>query len=240
MKTLARLFVGLALGAIPGVAVPGSGWTKGPVVVELFTAQGCASCKPANALIEKLAERPGVIALTWSVDYWDYLGWKDTFAKPGFTARQQAFAKRLGPRDVYTPQVIVNGVAQVSGGDGQGVEALMAKTERPLRHPPSLRIGPDGRVSVGPGERRSAPADIWLVRYDPRKVEVEVKAGDNEGATVVLRNVVRQAVRLGGWTGRAITFKAPSAAGPGLGSVALLEGPKGGPILAVTRLKPKP
>ena len=234
MKTLARLFVGLTLGAIPG-----SGWTKGPVVVELFTAQGCASCKPANALIDKLADRPGVIALAWSVDYWDYLGWKDTFAEPGFTARQQAFAKRLGPRDVYTPQVIVNGAAQVSGGDGPGVEALMARTERPLRHPPALRIGFDGRVSVASGEHRSAAADVWLVRYDPREHEVEVTAGDNEGATVVLRNVVRQTVRLGSWSGRSVTFRVPAAPEPNLGSVVLVEGAKGGPILAVTRLKPK-
>jgi hypothetical protein len=234
MKTLARLVLGLALGAIPG-----AGWAKGPVVVELFTAQGCASCKPANALIDKLVDRPGVIALMWSVDYWDYLGWEDTFARPAFAARQQAFVKRLGPRDVYTPQVIVNGAAQVSGADGPGVAALIAQAEHPLRHPPSLHIGPDGRVSIGDGAHRTPAADIWLVRYDPRKHEVEVKAGDNEGATVVLRNVVRQAVRLGGWTGRSETFKAPAAPESGLGSVVLVEAPKGGPILAVTRLKPK-
>ena len=234
MKTLARLLVGLVLGSVPGAAR-----AKGPVVVELFTAQGCASCKPANALIDKLADRPGVIALTWSVDYWDYLGWKDTFAQPAFTARQQAYDRRLGPRDVYTPQVIVNGAGQVSGGDSAGVEALIARTERPRRHPPTLRIGADGRVSVGAGARPPGPADVWLVRYDPRRHEVEVKAGDNEGATVAVRNVVRQAVRLGGWTGKPITLKAPSAAEPGLGSVVLLQGAKGGPLLAVTRLKPK-
>ncbi len=234
MTMLARLMMGLILGAIPG-----AGWAKGPVVVELFTAQGCASCKPANALVDKLADRPGVIALTWSVDYWDYLGWKDTFAKPGFGARQQAFAKRLGPRDVYTPQVIVNGAAQVSGGDAVGVEALIAKSERPRRHPPALRLEADGRVTVGAGQRSRPPADVWLIRYDPRKQDVEVTAGDNQGATVTLRNIVRQITRLGSWSGRAVVFKTPAATEPGLGAVVLVEGAKGGPVLAVTRLKPK-
>ena len=239
MKTLARLCVGLVLGAIPGGAIPGPGWAKGPVVVELFTAQGCASCKPADALIDKLADRPGVIALTWSVDYWDYLGWKDTFAQPAFTARQQAFARRLGPRDVYTPQVIVNGAAQTSGGDGPAVEALIAAAEHPRRHPPALHIGPDGTVSIGRGDRSRPPADVWLVRYDPRKQTVEVKGGDNDGATVSLRNVVRQSVRLGGWSGRPTRYALPAASEPGLGVVVIVEAAHGGPVVAVTRLKPK-
>ncbi len=211
---------------------------KSPVVVELFTAQGCASCKQANRLIARLADRPGVIALTWSVDYWDYLGWKDTFAPPPFTARQKAYAKRLGPRDVYTPQVVVGGAAQVSGDDAAAVEAMVAAAGRP-RHGRPLKVRlTSGWISVGaatrmpPGVSARARADVWLVRYDPRQQDVEVKAGDNRGASVVHRDVVRELSRLGPWSGHAESFKAPPASEPGLATVVMVQVSHGGPILA--------
>jgi hypothetical protein len=209
------------------------------VVVELFTAQGCASCKQANRLIARLADRPGVIALTWSVDYWDYLGWKDTFAQPPFTARQKAFARRLGPRDVYTPQIVVGGAAQVSGDDAAAVEALVRDAERPRRgRPPRVRLTGGGWVSVGaatrlpPGVGPRMRADVWLVRYDPRRQEVAVTAGDNRGASVVHRDVVRELSRLGPWSGRAESFKAPPAAEAGLATAVIVQAPRGGPIIA--------
>jgi hypothetical protein len=243
MKALKRLLVAVALGVVPGaVTAPEPAWAKDPgaknpgaknlVVVELFTAQGCASCKQANRLIARIAGRPGVIALTWSVDYWDYLGWEDTFAQPEFTARQEAYGHRLGPRDVYTPQVVVNGAAQVSGDDADAVEALIRKAEHtPYRQPPKIRLLTGGRVRVGPSTTDTGTADVWLVRYDPHERDVKVTAGDNKGAVVIHQNVVRQLLRLGTWTGRPKTYKAPAAEEKGLDSVVLVQGVRGGPIL---------
>ena len=201
-------------------------------MVELFTAQGCASCLQANRLVAKIADRPGVIALTWPVDYWDYLGWKDTFAQPAFTARQKTYARRVGPRDVYTPQVVVNGAAEASGDDASDVDALIRKAEHGLRPVPRIRLTAGGRVSVGSGPAERAPDDVWLVRYDPREQSVTVKAGDNRGATVVDRNVVRQLVRLGKWRGHAASYRAPPADEKGLESAVLVQDAHGGPIIA--------
>jgi len=243
MKALERLLVVVALGVIPGViAAPetasAKGSIKGPVVVELFTAQGCASCKEANRLIARIAGRPGVIALTWSVDYWDYLGWKDTFAQPEFTARQRAYGHRLGPRDVYTPQVVVDGAAQVSGDDADGVDSLIRKAEHGHRRQSKIRILTGGRVKVGPATADGGTADVWLVRYDPHEQDVKVTAGDNRGAVVVHQNVVRQLTRLGTWTGRSKTYKAPPAEEKGLDTVVIVQGVRGGPVLGAAEAEP--
>jgi hypothetical protein len=239
MKALERLLVVVALGVVPGaITAPEAAWAKdpvkSPVVVELFTAQGCASCKQANLLVAHIAGRPGVIALTWSVDYWDYLGWKDTFAQPEFTARQGAYGHRLGPRDVYTPQVVVNGAAQVSGDDADAVETLIRRAEHTYRRPPKIRLLPGGKVRVGPSTTDTGTADVWLVRYDPHERDVKVTAGDNKGAVVVHQNVVHQLLRLGTWTGRSKTYKAPAAEEKGLDSVVFVQGVRGGPILGAS------
>lgn len=242
MKALERLLVVVALGVIPGaITAPDSAWARGPgpkspgakspVVVELFTAQGCASCKQANQLVARIARRPGVIALTWSVDYWDYLGWKDTFAQPEFTARQRDYGRRLGPRDVYTPQVVVNGAAQVSGDDADGVEALIQKAEHNRRRQPRIRFLTGGRVDVGEATTAGRTADVWLVRYDPHEQDVRVTAGDNRGAVVVHQNVVRQLLRLGAWTGRPKAYKAPAADEKGLNTMVIVQGVHGGPVV---------
>ena len=233
MKALGRLAVILALGAVPGSVRAG-----GPVVVELFTAQGCAPCKDANHLVARVADRPGVIALTWPVDYWDYLGWKDTFAQPAYTLRQKAYAHRLGPRDVYTPQVVVNGAGQASGDDDAAVERLIDKSGHGHRRLPKIRWAAHGRLIIGRGVTPThAAADVWLVRYDPREQDVTVTAGDNRGATVIQKNVVRQIVRLGAWTGRPGTFKLPPASEPGLGAAVIVQVARGGVILAAADAK---
>jgi hypothetical protein len=247
MKQLACLLVATGIATGLGAAHAATRAT-GPVVVELFTAQGCASCKAANRLIAQLADRPGVIVLTWTVDYWDYLGWKDTFAEPEFTARQRAYDRHLGPRDVYTPQVIVDGASQVSGDDAQAVEALIQRAEHPAGRRgggrrPRVRILAGGLVRVGRGHRPaghgpSARADVWLVRYDPREQDVTVTAGDNHGATVVQRNVVREMIRLGAWSGRQITFHAPPPRDDTLASAVLVQAPRGGPVLAAEAPRP--
>ena len=242
MKALERLLVVLALGVVPeAIAAPETAWAKGsvksPVVVELFTAQGCASCKQANRLVARIAGRPGVIALTWSVDYWDYLGWKDTFAQPEFTARQRSYGRRLGPRDVYTPQVVVDGAAQVSGDDGDGVDALIRKAAHDYRPQTKIRILAGGRVKVGPATADGGTSDVWLVRYDPHEQDVKVTAGDNRGAVVVHQNVVRQLTRLGTWTGRSKTYKAPPAEEKGLDTVVIVQGVRGGHVLGAAEVE---
>ncbi|HWF02001.1 MAG TPA: DUF1223 domain-containing protein [Caulobacteraceae bacterium] len=206
-----------------------------PVVVELFTAQGCASCDKAADRFSKLADRDDVVALTWPVDYWDYLGWKDTFARPEFTDRQRAYEKRFDVRDVFTPQVVVDGAAQASGDDGPSVAEAIAKAKRTPLHSIDIGFGRGGRVAIGSAARLRAPADVWLVRYDPKPQKVDVKAGDNRGATVVDRNVVRQLVRLGPWNGRSEVLHAPPAEEPGLAELVLIQGARGGPVIAARR-----
>jgi hypothetical protein len=209
-----------------------------PVLVELFTAQGCASCGAADSLIGKLADRPNVIALSWSVDYWDYLGWKDTFAKPEFTVRQRAYDKRFGLQDVYTPQVIVGGAAQTSGDSGADIESLVGKALKQKAAGPKIRFLSSSRVAIGVGERPAGGADIWLIRYDVKPQDVEIKDGDNRGKTVTRYNVVREFLRLGAWRGLAVTLRAPPASGEGLSSVVIVQGARGGHIVALARLAP--
>ncbi len=138
-------------------ALAGAGLAKPPVVVELFTAQGCASCGQADSYLAKLDEQPGVLTLAWSVDYWDYLGWKDTFAQPDFTDRQRAYDKRFGLRDVYTPQIVVDGAAQASGDKAGAIDALI----RQARHARTRQVVPvitpraDGSIAIA-----AAPAPI--------------------------------------------------------------------------------
>ena len=238
MKAFPRLLLVLALGAVPPEGV----WAKSvktPVVVELFTAQGCASCKQANSLVAKIAERPGVIALTWAVDYWDYLGWRDTFAMPDFAARQKAYVHRLGPTDVYTPQVVIDGVGQVSGDDSAGVESMIKGAQLPQKGRPKILFLKDGGVRLSADHVSGGRADVWLVRFNPKEQDVEVKAGDNRGATVVHRNVVRQIVRLGAWNGHAVHFTPPAPPEEGLASAVIVQRPHEGAILAAAEFRPR-
>jgi hypothetical protein len=221
----------LAIGAMGAASSPA--WAKRPpVVVELFTAQGCVSCDAADSLVERLAGRTDTIALTWPVDYWDYLGWKDTFAKPQFTERQRAYERRFALRDVYTPQVVVDGAAQTSGDDASTVDALIAKARRALMRGPDIVFEHGGAVAVGAGRTHGVSADVWLVRYDPALREVEVKAGDHRGAKVREQDVVHEVTRLGHWRGRAKRYRLPAGSAEGLESVVIVQAPKGGPIIA--------
>jgi hypothetical protein len=204
---------------------------KPPVIVELFTAQGCSGCPQADLTVNALANRRGLIALTFPVDYWDYVGWKDTFAQPAFADRQRAYANRLKVRELYTPEVVVNGAKEVSGLDHDGLEALLKARDDP--DGPTVRIrGKGARIEVGEAKAPASGAEVWLVRYDPALHDVKVKAGENKGKTVAQRNVVRELVRLGRWSGKARTYDAPKAREPGLATVVLVQAAHGGKILA--------
>ncbi|MDI1363692.1 MAG: DUF1223 domain-containing protein [bacterium] len=208
-------------------------WAKPPVVVELFTAQGCSSCGKANQLAADLADREGVLVLTYSVDYWDYLGWKDTFAKPDFADRQRAYAKKFSLRDVPTPQMVVGGRVQASGAKAESVEDLVETAAHAPSNPPDMLFIGQTRVAVGSGPAPRGGGEVWMVRFDPRRQDIAVRRGDNKGQTLVHRNVVRELVRLGPWSGRPKLYRLPKATETDLETVVIVQGAKGGRIIGV-------
>ena len=199
-----------------------------PAVVELFTSQGCSSCPPANANLRALADRPDVLALSYDVTYWDYLGWTDTFGQDVFTRRQRDYEGPLGERGPFTPQIVVDGRHDVVGNVKTEIEALIARSHRVGG--PTVRLT-GSSVAIGAG---AGPAEVWLVRYDPRTLRTPIGRGENSGATLAQRNVVRVLRDLGPWNGQAVTFPLPATA-PGLKTVVLLQRGRGGPIVAMAR-----
>jgi hypothetical protein len=204
-----------------------------PTVVELFQSQGCSSCPPANASVIALSDRPDLLVLSFGVTYWDQHGWKDTFASPRFTERQWAYARSLHHSEVWTPQVIVNGRAEVVGVRRDELEALIRREDRGLQGPVITLAG--DRVTIGAGAPRPN-AEVLLVRYDPNLIEVPIQRGENGGRTLPHKDVVRDLVRLGSWNGLAQSYSLPAAKTPGLESAVLLQDGAGGPILAAARL----
>jgi hypothetical protein len=199
-----------------------------PAVVELFTSQGCSSCPPANANLRALADRPDVLALSFDVTYWDYLGWKDSFGRPEYTRRQADYEKPLGEDGPFTPQIVVDGRADTVGNERGAIEKLISASHRD--HPPALLLSEDS-VAVGAG---GLSGQVWLVRYDPRVQNVAVGAGENSGVTLPQKNIVRSLTLLGDWKGMPKVFALPKAA-PLLKTAVLLQAGNGGPILAVAR-----
>lgn len=213
-------------GSAPAVA---TGDVAHPTVIELYQSQGCSSCPPAINVVNKYADRADVIPLTFSVTYWDNLGWKDTFASPAFTARQWDYANAAGRGNVATPQVIVNGREPVLGSREGELNAAIARNAN--------KSGPDivvagNQVTVGAG---SGQATVWVVRYDPRTIDVAINAGENGGRTIPHRNIVRQLTPLGQWQGRAQSFTVPTAPA-GLQTAVLVQQGKGGPIIAASKI----
>jgi hypothetical protein len=181
-----------------------------PVVVELFTAQGCGGCIEANAVVERAAAEPGVIALTYGVDYWDYLGWPDTFARPAFSQRQRAYRAALRQRGVSTPQVVIDGRRQLSGARSQELETAIIEEAGRQVWPPEIEFRETGdQVGVGSGRAPAGGAEVLAVTYTPGPQVVEVARGENRGQAVRHMNVVRDVVRLGEWRGSPMLFDLP-------------------------------
>ena len=228
---LAALLTAALAACSPGQAAPPPAPSgHGVQVIELFQSQGCSSCPPANANVMALADRPGVLTLSWQVTYWDYLGWKDSFAQPAFTARQHAYAGALGHDGVFTPQVVVNGRGDVVGTGRGEVEGALKRYDR----------GGDGVVvSLGAGQVTVAgtgPASsVYLVRYDPRIVQIPIKAGENGGRTLPHRNVVREFALLGKFSGGTHRFTLPASKLAGLKTAVLVQTGVAGPIVAAIR-----
>lgn len=202
-----------------------------PVVVELFTSQGCSSCPPANANLVRLAQRKDVLALSYSVTYWDRLGWKDVFGKPEFTERQAIYEPPLGQSGPFTPQMVVNGRLSAIGQRLREVEDLISQASADKG--PDVSLG-GSKVSIGAGRAPAGGADVWLVRFNPNTVEVPVARGENGGRTLAHTHVVHDLRRLGGWDGSAVTYPV-SAAGRDLDTAVLVQARQGGPILAAAR-----
>lgn len=229
---------GAALSAQAGNANAAGRAVRGePVVVELFTAQGCDACPAANDLVTDLAENPDVITLTYAVDYWDYLGWADTYAKPEFSQRQQAYTAWLKLRDVYTPQVIIDGRVQLSGTKRDDVTDAVQKALSTRDYPPDIQFVGGNRVLIGSSQRSVGRTDVLLVRYDPDVNEVAVKRGDNKGLTLSQPNMVREVVKIGTWNGRPLRLALPADAPrhAGLRAVVLVQSQKTGRILGAAR-----
>lgn len=221
-----------------------------PVVVELFTSQGCSSCPPADEMLGDLADRDDILALSWHVDYWDYLGWADEFAQPAFTARQQTYARASGERAIYTPQMIIGGTDTLIA---LRPAELMALVDMQMARPAPVLVSsgqqPDGgyQIELTPRAALRQPVAILLVRYAPER-RTTIKAGENRGIAVTYRNVVLAVDRIGAWDGRAplrMSVKAdatPADAFPQDTRHAILAQQLGrdqaptGPILAAIRL----
>ncbi|EJN04507.1 DUF1223 domain-containing protein [Phyllobacterium sp. YR531] len=197
-------------------------------VVELFTSQGCSSCPPANANLIELSKRQDVLALSYGVTYWDRLGWKDIFARKEFTDRQEVYEQPLGRDGPFTPQMVVNGRADVVGNRLSEVDQLIA--EKGTLAGPTLELG-KGILTIGAGAAPKGKADIWLVTYDEHVVNVPVKRGENSGETLPHKNVVHGLTKLGTWTGTAETVQLPPVKA-GLRNAILIQEPDGGPIVA--------
>jgi len=212
-----------------------------PVVVELFTSQSCSSCPAAEALLNELADRPSVIALEYHVDYWNELAygaagrWRDPFSSHANTERQRDYNLAIRQRrEVYTPQAIVDGRAEVVGSNRRDIEQALRGAGREPRVVVALRREESGRLTVRlPGD--GTPAEVWLVRFDRRHVTT-VPAGENKGKTLVNRNVVTDVQRIGSWTGQAQEIAAAAeASGPDQGCVVLVQAARPGPILGAAR-----
>lgn len=222
--TLAVLAVSAGLGSAGAVKAA----DRRPVVVELFTSQGCSSCPPANANLIALSKRQDVLALSFAVTYWDRLGWKDIFGKPEFTQRQAVYEPALGQDGPFTPQIVVEGRSTAVGADLHEIEALIA-AQAPDPGPP-VHLGKD-RASIGTGRPPVAEADVWLVRFEPNVINVTIKRGENSDRTLPHGHVVRTLTRLGGWTGEPADFPLTDSAS-GLRTAILVQTRNGGPILA--------
>lgn len=194
-------------------------------MVELFTSQGCSSCPPSNALVNDWAGREDILALTYSVEYWDYLGWKDTFADPKFSGRQRAYAKAIGHGRVYTPQMVIN-------GEIDKFRFSRAEIEDVTLTPAVLPITfDDDDVIVAANEDIKTNCIVRLVTYIPGAQTVKVKAGENGGRALTMTNVVTDVADLGVWPRKESRFALPSAI-PGKAYAVLVQAGENGAIIS--------
>jgi hypothetical protein len=209
-------------------------------VVELFTSQGCSSCPPADKILTKLDKDPGVLVLAWHVDYWDYLGWKDTLGVTGATERQRAYAAGFQSASVYTPQAVVNGATGMVGSKESQIRNALGNVPFPAIAVNVKRSGDGITVTLPKAEFNGATAIVELINFVPKTV-VEIERGENAGESVVYQNAVRKVTKLGSWNGEAKTFDA-SGGKANQGSAVLirtvLSTGEAGPVIGAAVLDP--
>lgn len=202
MRLLYLMSTSLVL-AVP-VAAQAQEPANSPVVLELFTSQGCSSCPPADALLGELAKQDGVVALALHVDYWDYLGWKDSFGSPAHTSRQRAYAKAAHSRSIFTPEMVVQGAIRLKGHDAKRISAQIAR----LRERPPLvdldisREAETLVIRIAAAAEIDGPADVHVVRFIPSET-VEIDAGENAGRRIDYANIVTEWQTIARWDGDA-------------------------------------
>ncbi len=203
-----------ALGVCAIIAVIRPAHADPRAVVELFTSQGCSSCPPADKIIGELAKDPSVIALSMPIDYWDYLGWKDTLADARFSARQKAYSQMRGDREVYTPQVVVNGSMHVVGSDRAGIESAISTTKKHdgvMSVPVTMtQSGRQINVSVAASTRGPAVShgEVWICSIS-KAVPISIGRGENRGRELTYYNVVRNVLKVGDWNGTPGSWSVP-------------------------------
>lgn len=207
-----------------------------PVVVELFTSQGCSSCPPADQLLKELGDREDVIPLALHIDYWDYIGWKDIFAQSIFTKRQKAYARSAGRTMIYTPQMIIDGQEDIVGNRPMDLADLIAR-HKAHPSPVGLTITRQGDTLhiVANAKEPQGPLDIHLVRYTPRQT-VSIKRGENSGLTATYTNIVTDWQRLEPWDGHGTLDRVTPVSGDAP-VVVLVQKVAYGSILAAARLR---
>ena len=229
--------------ALAVMALPAAAEEHPLTVVELYTSQGCSSCPPADAFLGELAGREGVLALSFHVDYWDYIGWKDPYASPAHTDRQRRYSRRFGRRYVYTPQMVIQGMAEEIGSDRSKVLKRIGEAAKVKRVPVRLGHGADRdtiTISIPPAATDGDVDDVvvWLVVYD-RNHETAVKRGENRGRTMRNFNVVRGLRRVARWRGEALETEASLAEfaeAKGDACAVLLQSRRSGHIVGAARL----
>ena len=210
----ARVTTGTLLALALASAIPAAAQDSPRAVVELFTSQGCSSCPAADKLLGEMAGDRSILTMSLSVDYWDYLGWKDTLALKAHSTRQRVYAKTRGDRQVYTPQAVVNGTAHVVGSDRAAIDSAITRTRslETLSLPVKVTVGADTITITAAPTSADAPAagEVWLCGMT-REVTVKIAKGENRGRLVTYHNVVRRWVKVGAWTGGAQTWTVSKA-----------------------------
>jgi hypothetical protein len=203
-----------ALGVCAIVAIIRPAHADPRAVVELFTSQGCSSCPPADRIIGELAKDPSIIALSMPIDYWDYLGWKDTLADARFSERQKAYSHMRGDREVYTPQVVVNGSTHVVGSDRAGIESAIGSTKKAdgvMSVPVTMTLsGKEINVSVAASSRGPAAmhGEVWICSIS-KAIPISIGRGENRGREITYHNVVRNLLKVGDWNGSSGSWTVP-------------------------------
>jgi hypothetical protein len=180
-------------------------------VVELFTSQGCSSCPPADRILSRLANDPSTLAMSFPIDYWDYIGWKDTLATPSYTARQKAYAAASGKGAVYTPQAIVDGLADAVGSNLEAIEQAESETGKRagVLSVPMAVVERNGKIDISIGAAKTAPfqsASVYLLALASSRT-VTVQRGENAGSTLTYSNVVRAMTKIGDWNGAPVDLQ---------------------------------